>query len=432
MSYALARDSEQDLADRNQLQVVGVEPDGSVQLSSGSILTQRELEILAHMAAGRSNPEIAAALFLSVHTIEYYCTGIYQKLGVRNRMEASLLCIRLGVVAVPTSDSPRATNRAIQDAPEPDDRLVSTDMNRAGRVFGKMIGAGILGSVLLVASVVVVAVGAFGNLPILTNDGDEGERVNADSQGGAPRIHVAQAVTTSVLPDVGRAPLASRGDSGFMVDLIDDYDAGGSRVFVYSVSTSSDVRFTDMLGIPRVINPDNSIVLPSEYGPIHQESPVRQYQGKAVEAAIFKASAIQNGAVLRFGPFLQGLTEGIQLETTGDDAGAGLDLVIGGEPFVVVLSHLDNNLAEIRFQPLLNDGGIVASHPGSKISATVDGRAMRELRGSTSFAKTEDLDVNANQSTFVLEGVVNGTSALSLEVDTIGRVVKGKWDFQLN
>ena len=50
-------------------------------------LTAREREILDLLADGRSNAEIASALFLSPKTIEYHLRNVYAKLGVRSRTE---------------------------------------------------------------------------------------------------------------------------------------------------------------------------------------------------------------------------------------------------------------------------------------------------------------------------------------------------------
>src|SRR5579875_149410 len=51
-------------------------------------LTQRELEILRLIAAGMTNPEIAAQLFLSNHTIKTHISRIFAKSGSRDRAAA--------------------------------------------------------------------------------------------------------------------------------------------------------------------------------------------------------------------------------------------------------------------------------------------------------------------------------------------------------
>ena len=54
-------------------------------------LTERERQILERVAAGLSNKEIGAQLYLSEKTIKHYMTNILQKLQVHNRVEAALL-----------------------------------------------------------------------------------------------------------------------------------------------------------------------------------------------------------------------------------------------------------------------------------------------------------------------------------------------------
>jgi DNA-binding NarL/FixJ family response regulator len=52
-------------------------------------LTERESQMLVLLAEGLSNREIAAALFLSPETVKSYLSKTFQKLGVRNRVEAA-------------------------------------------------------------------------------------------------------------------------------------------------------------------------------------------------------------------------------------------------------------------------------------------------------------------------------------------------------
>ena len=51
-------------------------------------LTQREVEILGLIAHGLTNPEIAAKLFLSNHTIKTHINRIFAKTGSRDRAAA--------------------------------------------------------------------------------------------------------------------------------------------------------------------------------------------------------------------------------------------------------------------------------------------------------------------------------------------------------
>ncbi|NRQ40763.1 response regulator transcription factor [Nonomuraea sp. NN258] len=50
-------------------------------------LSARETEVVRAIARGRSNQEIADALFLSVSTVKGYVSGVQAKLGLRNRVE---------------------------------------------------------------------------------------------------------------------------------------------------------------------------------------------------------------------------------------------------------------------------------------------------------------------------------------------------------
>jgi LuxR family maltose regulon positive regulatory protein len=51
-------------------------------------LSERELEVLALIASGRSNREIAAKLFVSTSTVKTHIHRLYRKLGARSRTQA--------------------------------------------------------------------------------------------------------------------------------------------------------------------------------------------------------------------------------------------------------------------------------------------------------------------------------------------------------
>jgi len=57
--------------------------------STLSILSSREIEVLAHLTEGLTDREIAEALVISPRTVESHVSSILRKLGVRNRAEAA-------------------------------------------------------------------------------------------------------------------------------------------------------------------------------------------------------------------------------------------------------------------------------------------------------------------------------------------------------
>jgi DNA-binding CsgD family transcriptional regulator/tetratricopeptide (TPR) repeat protein len=60
-------------------------------------LTEREAEVIRHVAAGRSNQQIADALFITRKTASVHVSNILGKLGVSNRVEAAAVAQRLGL-----------------------------------------------------------------------------------------------------------------------------------------------------------------------------------------------------------------------------------------------------------------------------------------------------------------------------------------------
>lgn len=61
-------------------------------------LTVREREVLARVARGLTNRQIAAELFMSVHTVKLHIANILRKLGLPNRTEAAVFAVREGLI----------------------------------------------------------------------------------------------------------------------------------------------------------------------------------------------------------------------------------------------------------------------------------------------------------------------------------------------
>jgi DNA-binding NarL/FixJ family response regulator len=61
-------------------------------------LSQKEMEVLQLLVKARSNKEIASELFISEDTVKFHLKGLFAKLGVRDRTEAAISAVRLGIV----------------------------------------------------------------------------------------------------------------------------------------------------------------------------------------------------------------------------------------------------------------------------------------------------------------------------------------------
>lgn len=64
-------------------------------------LTDRETEVFAELARGKSNAEIAETLYLSEATVKTYVTRILAKLGLRDRVQAVIFAVRHGLSTEP-------------------------------------------------------------------------------------------------------------------------------------------------------------------------------------------------------------------------------------------------------------------------------------------------------------------------------------------
>lgn len=74
--------------------------DHSLTASQGLIepLSEREIEVLHHIAEGLTNQQIATRLYLSLNTIKVHTRNIYAKLGVNNRTQAVIRANELGII----------------------------------------------------------------------------------------------------------------------------------------------------------------------------------------------------------------------------------------------------------------------------------------------------------------------------------------------
>jgi predicted ATPase/DNA-binding CsgD family transcriptional regulator len=82
-------------------------------------LTERERDILRLLTNGLTDYEIAEAYFLTVGTVKWYNRQIYNKLGVRNRTEATTLAQRMNLLGSPSRPTTPPHSKPIHNLPAP-------------------------------------------------------------------------------------------------------------------------------------------------------------------------------------------------------------------------------------------------------------------------------------------------------------------------
>jgi DNA-binding NarL/FixJ family response regulator len=78
-----------------------VPPEVAAQLAehlSGEALSEREIEVLRHIAGGNRNKDIANKLFISEETVKVHVKHIMEKLGASDRTQAMAIAARRGII----------------------------------------------------------------------------------------------------------------------------------------------------------------------------------------------------------------------------------------------------------------------------------------------------------------------------------------------
>ena len=108
-----------------------------------SPMNKREREILARLATGLSDQQIATELFLSVHTVKWYNRQIFGKLGVTSRTQAITKARALGLLG--GNDLPPAVTSPAGDQPPVKRRTVEHRIAFTTSSDGTRIAFGIAG-----------------------------------------------------------------------------------------------------------------------------------------------------------------------------------------------------------------------------------------------------------------------------------------------
>ena len=64
------------------------------------LVTKREEEVLQLIADGCSTPEVAQKLYISQKTVKNHLASIYQKLEARDRTQAVVQAVRMGIISL--------------------------------------------------------------------------------------------------------------------------------------------------------------------------------------------------------------------------------------------------------------------------------------------------------------------------------------------
>ncbi len=85
-----------ELAGAMLAEVRRIDPDQPEE--SDRVVTKREVEVLQLIADGCSTPEVAEQLYISQKTVKNHLASIYHKLDARDRTQAVLQAVRMGIV----------------------------------------------------------------------------------------------------------------------------------------------------------------------------------------------------------------------------------------------------------------------------------------------------------------------------------------------
>lgn len=95
-----------------------------MNLVNRTLLSNREVEVLAEITTGKSNKEIANGLFVTEKTVKFHLTNIYKKIHVKSRAEAIVKVLHKGLEKENQMFVDRILKPAPAEAPAPVEPVV--------------------------------------------------------------------------------------------------------------------------------------------------------------------------------------------------------------------------------------------------------------------------------------------------------------------
>ena len=86
---------------------------GFVNRLSSLPITNREKEVLVHIAQGKTNKQISECLMLSPSTVRNHISNIFTKLKISNRSQATAIAIYSGLLNSATDDNKEKEEKKI-------------------------------------------------------------------------------------------------------------------------------------------------------------------------------------------------------------------------------------------------------------------------------------------------------------------------------
>jgi len=217
-------------------------------------LSEREMDVARLLVTGASNSDIAADLIISPHTVKVHLRNIYEKLAVNSRIEASMLLVSQGWIAVPGIDTP-GEGPGVAESPQPEPLTTSSGVpfawQRAYLLLVFAIGLGVMLTPFLTRRVT--------SMPDLLSDGDAvalGRPTIADMPRWESRAPLSKARSRLALVAFNETALYAIGGESSQGQPVRDVDVYDLQVNEWRVAAPLPIALSNVAAVadgPRIV-----------------------------------------------------------------------------------------------------------------------------------------------------------------------------------